>query len=112
MIHADLSNLLRCRPERDALLRRGTAFCRLQRNAAETVGIADRRGRDSRLPTAIEEILRRATMPLKRAAGHLLHDTIARQLFFRPLDELLELQRIVMHRIPFIILIRVDGRTA
>lgn len=68
MIDADLSDFLRCWTEIDAFLRRRTAFGWLQRDAAKAVGVADRRRRDTAFPTAVKEILRRAAMPLERAA--------------------------------------------
>ena len=111
VVDADLGDLLRCRAELDALLRRWAALGWLQGDAAKAVGIADGRGRDAALPAAVEEVLRRAAVPLERAAADLLDNAVARQVLLRALDELRELLRVVVHGVPLLVLVRVDGRT-
>ncbi len=59
---------------------------RLQRDAADALGIARDRHRQRPLVTAEEEVLRRAAAVLERAALELPHDAIARQLDLHPRD--------------------------
>ena len=50
-------------------------------------------------------------MPLQGAAADLLDDAVAGQVLLRALDELREFLRVVVDRVPLLVLIRVDGRT-